>query len=252
MGSVQSQSVKQNTEVANKVLQSSNMECAVSCSSEIENSVFIATGGGDININNSCKMNDIGCTINNYFQSDISTILDNMAKQNTSAQTGLSFDFHASKQTININQLIENSITQLQQSSCYITANQKINNVIAYTSEGGNININNEGSISSSSCKLDNTAKAEADSTATTDTEQTSKYTSIFNSIFTIIIICIIVGAIVAIVSAFKPPEKGVTPPPPTSYSPTSYPPTSYPPPSVLYSYAPTSYMRYVQPSPSV
>ena len=210
MGGAQSQSVDQNSKIVNDVAQISSANCGAECSSRIDNTTIIANGGtGDILIGGTCTISNFDCTIKNYFQTDITAILDNMAKQNTEASTGFTFDFHLTNQTVNINQLIENSVLQQSTSSCKFSENTDVSNtVLIFNDHDGNITINPTGNISSSSCKLDNTAKTQTNSEETATSDQSSKLTSALALLLMIIVIIVI---IVALTSVFKALPGGTT-----------------------------------------
>jgi hypothetical protein len=213
MGAVSSQTLSQNQKVSNSVLQISNQNCNATCTAIQDNNtiIIIDSNTGDLELNNVCTIDDYTCTINNYFDSNIETILKSMAEQNAQASTGFTFDFHLSNQMIDLNQLIENSVTQIQKSSCQISAFVEQNNnfIYAENSTTGDVVLNNNGNITNSSCKLDNTAKSTTDADETAESSQTSKFTSIIAMFIILIIICVVIGGIVAIVGSVSKPKKG-------------------------------------------
>ena len=211
--SASNQTVRQNQEVSNKVLQVSQQNCSASCTAYQDNNtiIIIDSKTGDLGLNNVCTIDNFSCTINNYFESNIDSILKSMADQNVQASSGFTFDFRLSNQTVDLNQLIENSVTQIQKSSCQVSTfvEQNGNFVYAENSTTGNVVLNNEGNVSNSSCKLDNTAKSTTDADETSESSQAAKFTSALAMFIILIVIIVIIGGIVAIVGSVSKSAKG-------------------------------------------
>lgn len=201
MVGAQTNIINASTTIQNNVLQSSVENCTISCGNNFNYNTLIVIGGsGDINISQSCKVDSSTCQLKASFDSSIQSIIDNIIAQSASAQSGFSFDFSVITQDVNINSIIQNSITQLMSSSCAITSsNNKNSNYILIADRDGNIDLSQTGVITSSTCAMDNIAKAATYSQVTNDATQKSSITNIFALFFIGFIVLIIVMGVVLV-----------------------------------------------------
>lgn len=202
MGSSTSQQLASNQTVVNSMLQVSRQSCSARCSNDISGLTVIVIGGtGDINITQECKLTDINCIMTTTLDTQIENILKAMAQQNTSAMNGFTLDWTNINQSVDLYQYLQNSITQMMDSSCTFEAGNTATGLYFYVQDrNGNLNLSQSASITNSTCNMNNVAKAVTYNDATTDTRQTATITNIFGLIIIAVIIMIVIVGIVIIV----------------------------------------------------
>lgn len=200
MGSNTSISYNESRGITTQILQESNQSCSITCNNNLNNGTFIFQNvTGNITIAQSCSISDVSCAFKTSFEANLQTLVQSMIQQQSTAMSGFSLDYTNVKERININTVIQNSISQIMNSSCAISANNSANNTYFYVDNlKGNFNMSQNGSISSSSCTVDNFAKATSYTKTTSDASQKSTIISIFSLIFIAFIVLIIVLGIVA------------------------------------------------------
>jgi hypothetical protein len=204
MGSVQSSTIKSNNRVSNNLIQTSSETCNVSChETQNINVILIDSTMGNLTFDQLCALDGIQCMMTNNFDASLENILESMASQDNSAVNGFSINFAGIKQNVDLNQLIENQITQIQSSSCDINIDE-VKNVYFYAknSQTGDVNMSQEGKISNALCNMDNTAKATSYSKATADATQKASVKTIAGMMIALLILCIIIIVIVMIVTS--------------------------------------------------
>jgi hypothetical protein len=248
MGSVQSSTIKSNNQVSNNLIQTSYQSCHIGCHpTQKSNITIINSKTGNINVDQLCAIDNVQCIMSTNFDASLENILESMASQDNSAVNGFSINFAGIKQNVDLNQLIENQITQIQTSSCDINEEEvEAVNMFVLNSQTGDINMSQKGTISNALCNMDNTAKATSYSKATADATQKASVKTIAGMFIALLVLCIIIIVIVMIVTSTSKGKSGGgggnkpinvnvggggTPQPPQIYSPPPIPIQMYPPP---------------------
>lgn len=200
----QSSTATINSKVSNRILNNTKTSCEYRINDSINNVTVIVEGGSveNINIKNVANINGASCIMSTYQESEIQNILQDMIKQTDTAVSGLVPSFNFINQHVKINQLIENSISQIQESSCNFVAESNINNVyvVLQNTNGKDVNIGSETTIGNSSCSMDNVSKASTYNQITNDVTQKASIKSLGGAIIVFIIICIIIFIIIMVV----------------------------------------------------
>lgn len=204
----QSQTSRVNQTIVTNMLQTSKQSCKFSCNNIANNQTIILTGDvieGDVRIlTQQCATEGNVCIMSNAFDSSIESILDSMAVQDATATTGgFGINFANIDENVRIDQLIQNSVTQIQESSCDFTATNEATNTYFYMSSDvkGSVDlINQNAAVSNSTCNMDNASKAASYSDATGKTDQKSKVQPVAAMFFMLIILCVILVAIIIVV----------------------------------------------------
>ena len=201
MGSNTSNTVTQNQTVVNSALQASQQTCQAGCTNSLNNATVIVVGGtGDVTIQQTCKLDGIQCIMASTLDNQVQTVLQAMAKQQSSTMAGFSLDFHNVSQNVNLSQYIKNSVTQIMDSSCKFEAANDISGLYFYAKDrNGNLNITQSAAITNSTCNLNNLAKNVTYNTSSAEADQKAEITNIFALVFVIIIVAIIMAGLVAI-----------------------------------------------------
>jgi hypothetical protein len=207
--SASNQSLTSTQKVSNTMIQASHQTCNATCNSSLSNLTIIEIGGeGNINIKQQCAIDNVDCIMKASFDQQLQNTLDSMLQQSATAMSaGFNLNFAATNQKTNLNQIIQNSTTQIMDSSCNFTADNNMDNLYFYVQDHkGDINISQTATISNSSCNMDNAAKNTVYNASSTKATQTSKIAQLgaMGMIFVVVILMIIVGAIVMIVSHFS------------------------------------------------
>jgi len=162
--------------------------------------VIIIGGTGTIDISQSCTIDSATCQLKASFDTNIQDIIQSVIQQTETSFSGLLPDFTTVVQDVNINTVIQNSITQLMSSSCAIESeNTKNSNYILVANHDGDINLSQTGTITSSTCSMDNMAKAATYTQVTNDASQKSTTISILALFVVGFIVLVIVMGIVLI-----------------------------------------------------
>src|SRR5437879_4938950 len=120
------QTTSSTTKVANNILQTSSESCIFTCGATANNNTAIFI---DSNVNYTitarCTIADSSCVAVQTLDSDVSSTLKAMAEQTATAISapnvsvkGVSFGISASNQSVDLNQYISNSISQINSSTC--------------------------------------------------------------------------------------------------------------------------------------
>jgi len=205
MGNINSSNAR--TDIQTNILQEAQNSCSENDTNTMDDDVFIASS--DINITQTIKGNFI-CTIANTFDATITNTITDSIKLSATTENGLIFpSFGSNSNYSNINENIQNSITQILNNTCTINrVNDESNNF--YFSANGGINLSQDteignGNGSSDTCNIQNMITASA-STAVSNT--VTETAAITNAITTIVIVLAICGTITAVgTQAFKKQE---------------------------------------------
>jgi hypothetical protein len=176
--------IKQN--FTTDITQISTEKCTITCTNNFNDNTIIAIGDtGGISIQQSCKVDDATCQMKATFDAGIQQIISNIANQTASATSGISAQIAANQVAYDLTQQINNTISQIISSTCAINAiNNKNNNYMLFVDDSGGINLDSTGAITSSTCALDNIAKAVAATTDSTSVSQTATIPSVFQYLF--------------------------------------------------------------------
>lgn len=183
----------QNTFSTN-VLQVSNQKCDIACVSTFNNNTVIIIGGsGGVSISSTCTITDASCQLKATLDSSIENVIDNILKQTSQAMSGFDLTWHHVEQSTDMTNVVQNSVSQIMNSTCAITATSNMNNNFIYIqNRDGPISLSSSASVSASTCSMDNYAKASATTSATNQAEQDSKTFNIFSIMFIGFIIMIV------------------------------------------------------------
>ncbi len=202
MGGLTVISYDESRNISTNVLQLSNQKCSITCNNTFTNGTYILENvTGSIIISQSCTITDATCAFKTAFEANIENIIQSMIQQNSFQLNGMSFNFDTILETININTIIHNSISQIMNSSCAITANNTVDNIYFYVNGlGHDFNVTQAGTISSSTCSIDNMAKSTSYNQTTADATQSSTVINVISLLFIAFIVLIIVMGVVACV----------------------------------------------------
>jgi hypothetical protein len=200
MGNASVISYNESRRISTNILQLSNQTCSISCNNNLSNSTFIFVNvEGNIKIAQSCSIVDSSCAFRNAFEANIENIIESLVKQENFSLNGFSFNFDASVESTNINSIIQNNISQIMNSSCAISVNNVMNNNYFYVDNlHGDFDISQSGTISSSTCAMDNISKATSFNETVADIDQSNTTINVISLIFIAFIVLIIVMGIVA------------------------------------------------------
>ena len=186
------------------IVQASNQKCSIACTSSFNNNTVIIIGGtGDITISSACAIIDSSCQLKAAFDTDIENTIKVLAEQSSSAMSGFDLTWHDVKLSLDVTNVIQNSISQLMNSSCALTATSNMDNNFFYIQDRvGDITLSSSAAITAGTCSMDNYAKASAFNSATTEAKQSSSVINIFGimALGFIVMIVVIGGAILAFV----------------------------------------------------
>lgn len=171
MGGVNStQSQVSDQEILNKINNISNENCITSCTSSIsditadfENSTF----EGDINIGSICNILGASCVLKASLSNDVQNY-QKLAQDNNRIDEqdplilfSLLAGDSGSQTNVN-NQVISNRVTNILNSVCQNQAQESTSGVYIHLvgdTVDGNVNVNAEGTVSNTSCILDNVVR---------------------------------------------------------------------------------------------
>ena len=213
MGSNQSNVMTSKQQVVNNMYQESSQECNITCENiQSGNTIEIIDSeiNGTVGFIQTCTLDSPSCIMKTTLDTNVSTILDAMLKQTSSAPSGLSLSFNNSNQRINLEQYIENSITQIQSTSCdLLSKNEMVNNAIFVKNStvNGDVIFEQTGGINNANCNMDNMAKAVVANEISSDITQESKIMSMGQWIIIAIILCALIGGVVMIARLFAQPS---------------------------------------------
>jgi hypothetical protein len=200
MGNNTSQKITENQQILTTATQISASSCNIDCTQDISDVTIIKIGGtGDINIYQTCTLSGVSCVMQTSMDTQIDTILSAIADQSSSQSSQPFWDIPSNcKQSVDITQLIENTITQVQVSSCEISAVQTQKNIYVYAQDvDGDITLSQEVLISNSTCNMTNNDSIVSNSTATSDTSNDSVQKKGLGMFMMLLIIMVIMGGII-------------------------------------------------------
>lgn len=188
-----------------QVLQLTNLKCDISCTNNFNNNTVIAIGvGGDVVIEQSCRITDASCQMRAAFESNIQNLLQTKIDQGQDAPSGLEFKPLAQQyQGFDYKSMVSNEVSQIMNSSCAISAtNNRNNNYFLFQGVGGSVILRQDSEITSASCNMEMIAKQAAFNQDNVDAKNSQKITSVFAYFFiAMIIMVLLIGiAIVAFV----------------------------------------------------
>jgi len=202
MGNINSSNAR--TDIETNILQQANNTCGASYVDALNNDVLIAAS--DININQTISGNFV-CTIANTFDATITNTITDSIKLSATTENGLLLpSFGSNSNYSNINENVQNSITQILNNTCTVAKSISQNGDFEF-SLGGGININQDlqignGNGNPDTCNIQNMITASA-STAVSNT--VAETAAITNAITTIVIVLAVCGTITAVgTQAFK------------------------------------------------
>jgi len=218
--SSQSQTATAKLSVSNSVLQSATSKCSFTCNNTSSGNTVIITDStvGNIDFSQTCAIQGTACTIKTYLDTNITTIMAAMAEQNTATMNPIGISIASASstdQSIDIEETVYNSITQLVSNNCAMSvSNSSLNNYYYFNnSTVGNVNYAQSGSISNADCVMDTIVKATASTDLSTSTTQKSGCTGCYSSgssstyIYIIIAIFVII-LLIAVIMFFMRKRK--------------------------------------------
>lgn len=188
--------------IMNNVLVVSEQTCAFICNEDISNNTIIIIGGtGSVNVTQECTLKDLSCIMQNSIDTEIQNAMSAMLDQTTTDQASWTINFADINEYINLTQYMQNSITQIMESTCTFETTQTVTGNYFYVEDrNGDFNLSQTSTIANSNCNMDNSAKSTSYNNESTDTSQTSKITGPATLIFIAIIIAVVMVGIIAIV----------------------------------------------------
>lgn len=216
LGTTTNQSSRASLSVANSVLQAASSECSISCNQDQSGNVIIITNSdvGDITFSQTCSIVGSQCLIKTYLDTNLTNILETMQEQDAVTVSGFAdilSGFRETNQTIDVNQHVVNSISQLISNNCRIDTAQAQNNNYVYIGDSttGNLSFVQSSDITNTDCIMDTIAKAVAVTEESAKTGQKSTTTNMF-AIIGLIIACIIIIIIFVVIMMVAKPVVGV------------------------------------------
>lgn len=207
MGNNSSNSSKSVQEFYTNIIQSAQSTCTTSCDEKTTGNVVVLLGSkaDSVGITQKCTAST-ECTIAN----ELSSVIENMAtsraqQSNDTTQSMLSFTFANVENSAEMEQLINNYVTQIMVASCQSTSDQLASDNIIFVKDS---EVDTVVGISQSSdlktqCVLNNLSKTSVQNTAVTETEQTNKIRSAFAMIIVAIAVILVIGLVLAAVVFF-------------------------------------------------
>jgi hypothetical protein len=187
-----------------EISQIAKNNCNITCTNQFSGNTFIAKGvRGGILLSQSCQIMDSSCQMKSVFEADISTIMESIISQTASSKSVALLDgFGFNTNRTDIKSVVTNRITQLMMSSCVIdSSNTRNNNYFMFVDVSGGIKIQDSSVVTSSSCVIDNAAKASIANQTKVKSDQTAKTASALGDIF--IALIAVAGVIVIVLLAF-------------------------------------------------
>ncbi|MHB1910324.1 MAG: hypothetical protein ACYCQJ_15870 [Nitrososphaerales archaeon] len=172
-------------ESINNIVQESHSICWASCTNEIDTVTIVIDEGsriGDILIQQECQADSL-CTIKTELESIATQQLKAIQAAEAISQPPLYLTASwAINTTTNIvNQTLENTISQVINTSCEAEANNSIRNVVVYAnnnSEIAGLTIKQEANAQAS-CTIENTARSSVTQSSSAEQTATSKASSL-------------------------------------------------------------------------
>lgn len=201
MGGVQSNVAISNQTIQNNMLQSTSNVCKSVCTNTRNGGQVIIKDGtnwGELDLSQSCTANST-CIISTNMSSTVNNVLDALLKQQQSAQQSVfAFTLQVQTNVTDLEQNIQNNLTQVINSSCQASATNTQNNPFVYIGNSNNmgkINLSQAAS-SNASCQMTNVAGIQLTNEATAKIDQGQKITSVM-AIIALVILAIIILIIV-------------------------------------------------------
>lgn len=207
MGSYVSQSTTVNMTTVNNMIQSSQQSCNYTCSSITSNTTVYVTGDNNtITVSSQCTIDGINCIMDSTFDSTLENTMEAMQDQESLQMPGasiglggISIGWGVVNQTVNVNQVIENQISQIMTNSCDVHAENTVENTYAYVTGNNNVvAIGGSSTITNSTCNMSNTASLLTFNSQTSDSYQSATFKQPVGMMVIMAIILIIIIAIIA------------------------------------------------------
>lgn len=198
-----SQNANINQTIINNMLQASTQRCLIDCENTFNgNTIIIIGGDANINISQECILSGVSCIMQQSLNQEIQNSMESFLDQSSTKQQGFVLDFGNLDENVNLVQYMQNSVTQLMESSCTFSVSQDASYNYFYVEDAGktNLNISQSGTITNSVCNMDNSAKSTTYNVQTSDVAQTALITTPLGMIMIAIICGMVLSAIVAIV----------------------------------------------------
>jgi len=199
MASNQTNSISENQTIANNIMQFSKQSCAVSATTNISGNTYIfvhVTGG--ITFTETASIINAACNMSQVLDVEIKSIIEALAQQEASAANGFSLDFANIQQDLSIYQMIKNSVTQIMESSCTISANSTyVNNYLYAQDISGGYHFSQSATVTGATCNMSNLAKAVVYNQAASTADQKNTITSVFTLLFGGLAIAMILAVVV-------------------------------------------------------
>jgi hypothetical protein len=200
MGSAQSQNISETQDIANQIMQKTSNVCVISTNNNFSGNTVI-TEGGDLSIDQVSSITSANCDMSSVLQQQLTNTLQETAKESASALSGLSFTFDDIDLTTNVAVTLRNSVTQLMDNTCNLTASNSVSNNYFFT-KGGDSKFVQDSEISNGLCNMTNSAKSVIDNKVTQDAELKSSITSVFGILFIVIALILLLPIIIIVIKA--------------------------------------------------
>ncbi|SHO33259.1 Hypothetical protein BQ3484_191 [Cedratvirus A11] len=187
-----------NQDINNEIYQSLSTSCRARCDSDISNVDIIIIDTkvrGGIRFNNICSAY-AACTLPQSVDVNAERILTSSIEQSSNvANSFLSYSPTADETSIDFQNRIRNSLTQILTSSCNATTRQSINNVLVYAVNSeiaGDIEFSQNGEASAV-CSMNNASKINLYNQTVTQAEQRSSSSNLTS-------ILVLLGGVILVV----------------------------------------------------
>ncbi len=192
------------TNILNDTTQVINNYCSISCGDNISNTSIVVTGADTrINLSQTCSAIGAECSIKNIIGNQIDNMITNLIKneQKGSATGIMGMLGPSSTENEYMSTAIKNSITQLVNNTCSISADNNMNNIRAVIlGNNDTFNIAQTADMDKSTCSMDTVIKNVINNNVSNTAD--NKQSTI--SILKFIIIVAIIVALVILFPIFK------------------------------------------------
>lgn len=194
------------TQVNNNILQNMKSTCNSDCGQGISGSTFnFINNQGDIFVTQSC-VTDAACAMTSVAQAAANSVIKNMATQEAKAVTDFFGDFSINvfDETVDINTVVTNNITQISSQSCSATSNQTFdNNVTNVIDSTGGYYLTQAGS-DNATCTMNNSLKIAAYNEVTNTSTQGVTVIGTFAMILIVVVVILLIGGLVVILMMIR------------------------------------------------
>lgn len=229
MGNVLTQVMNNTSKNTNIVLQSSNQTCTTYNNVNVDNNAIIvenSTIDGDFYGANAGTSLDASCAIVSSMSNIVENILGSIAKQKISETTSFANDFKilgVATQTYNLDQSINNNISQINNALCDTSNMQSVTGNYVYVANskiGGNFKGVSLDSNASANCAMSNAMKNLTFNSIKSDTDLGSEsqgmWTTLLASVCSVIafgiillVVVVLIGGVTAVTVAAVGKKKG-------------------------------------------